>query len=153
MKADRISFRMAKDYLPCGELMKRTHESMEAHANSQMQKNGITFTQFKWLAAVYEMEGGAASLKELERSFGVAQSTAAGIVSRLEKKHFLESFADAQDKRIKHVRITEEGCAVCENTYETMVESERRMLSGLTEEEQEQFRGYLQRIYENITRN
>ena len=52
MKADRVSFRMAKDYLPCGELMKRTHESMEAHANSQMQKNGITFTQFKWLAAV-----------------------------------------------------------------------------------------------------
>lgn len=51
------------------------------------------------------------------------------------------------------MRITEEGCAVCENTYETMVESERRMLSGLTEEEQEQFRGYLQRIYENITRN
>lgn len=144
---------MAKDYLPCGELMKRTHESMEAHANSQMQKNGITFTQFMWLAAVYEMEGGTASLKELEHSFGVAQSTAAGIVSRLEKKHFLESFADAQDKRIKHVRITEEGCAVCENTYETMVESERRMLSGLTEEEQEQFRGYLQRIYENITRN
>ena len=91
MKADRISFRMAKDYLPCGELMKRTHESMEAHANSQMQKNGITFTQFKWLAAVYEMEGGTASLKELEHSFGVAQSTAAGIVSRLEKKHFLRA--------------------------------------------------------------
>ena len=150
MKPEKEAFRMNKDHLPCGELMKRIHEAMDAHANSQMQKTGITFTQFKWLVALYETGGGTASLKELERSFRVAQSTAAGIVSRLEKKHFLESFTDPQDKRIKRVRITEEGCAVCESTYETMVESERRMLAGLTAEEQEQFRGYLQRVYDNI---
>ena len=149
-KTEKEAFRMNKDHLPCGELMKRIHEAMDAHANSQMQKTGITFTQFKWLVALYETGGGTASLKELERSFRVAQSTAAGIVSRLEKKHFLESFTDPQDKRIKHVRITEEGCAVCESTYETMVESERRMLAGLTAEEQEQFRRYLQRVYDNI---
>ena len=90
MKPGREEFRINQNHLPCGELMKRTHEAMEAHGNSQMQKNGITFTQFKWLAVLYEREGGTASLKELERFFGVAQSTAAGIVSRLEKKRFIE---------------------------------------------------------------
>ena len=150
MKSEDSILRMEKEHLPCGELMKRIQEAMAAHANSQMQESGLTVTQFKWLVVLYEREGGVASLKELEKFFGVAQSTAAGIVSRLEKKRFVESFADPQDKRIKHLRITEAGCMVCENAYDTMVENERRMLSGLTEEEQGQLRGFLQRIYENV---
>ena len=141
---------MAKDHLPCGELMKRIHEIIETEGNSRMQKNGITFTQFKWLAVLYGAGEEGTSLKEMEKSFEVAQSTAAGVVSRLEKKKFVESFTEAGDKRIKHLRITEAGRAVCEETFETMIESEKRMLAGLTEEEQEQFRSYLQRIYENI---
>ena len=72
MKPEKEAFRMNKDHLPCGELMKRIHEAMDAHANSQMQKTGITVTQFKWLVALYETGGGTASLKELERSFRVA---------------------------------------------------------------------------------
>lgn len=48
-------------------------------------------------------------MKELERYFGVAQSTIAGVVSRLEQKGFVEAFGDAADKRIKVVHITPAG--------------------------------------------
>lgn len=49
------------------------------------------------------------TLKELEQRLHVAQSTAAGIVIRLEQKRYIEGFGDSSDRRIKQVRITESG--------------------------------------------
>lgn len=76
------------------------------------------------------------SLKELEQIQHVAQSTAAGIVSRLEQKGLLEALGDPEDKRIKKVRITAEGIERCKEAEQHMEQTEEYILSRLTETEQ-----------------
>lgn len=137
----------------CMELMKRIHDVIEKNANSNLMCHGITFSQLHMLMTLdREEERGNSSvkLKDLERYFGVAQSTAAGIVVRLEKKGFITSFTDDGDRRIKCLRITEAGRAVCRSTKASIEESERRFLSSLTPEEEAEFTRLLRKVYHAI---
>ena len=90
------------------------------------------------------------SLKELEQSLHVAQSTAAGIVSRLEQKGFVEAFGDSADRRVKLVRITPAGCECVANAEEDMARAERMLLSALTETEREIFYVLLQKVRNSL---
>lgn len=90
------------------------------------------------------------SMKELERKFCVAQSTAAGIVSRLEQKGFVESFGDAADKRVKLVHITPAGEACCREAAGYMEQAEQTLLQGFSEEEKTMFNLLLTRAAENM---
>lgn len=150
MRTEEIIARMKDENLHCGELMKRINDELEKTGNCLMQKSGITVAQFKMLVVLYMTDGGAAALKELERFFEVAQSTAAGIAARLERKHYVESYGTETDRRVKYLRITSEGRAVCQEARKGMQLNERRLLGGLDPEEREQFRGLLQKIYDYI---
>ncbi|MCD7830010.1 MAG: MarR family transcriptional regulator [Clostridiales bacterium] len=138
------------DRMDCGMLIKRINDTLEKQANSELQKCDITYFQFKMLAALHFLGSGTATLKELERHFGVAQSTAAGIVTRLERKQLIESFHSASDRRVKCVRITPAGCALCEEHREAVERSEANMLQCLTEEERQQLREMLLRVYRSL---
>lgn len=83
---------MNQRHFSCGELMKRINDMIEKQGNSKLQSYGITVSQFKMLVALHLIPDGAATLKELEKYFGVAQSTAAGIASRLEKRNLFLIF-------------------------------------------------------------
>lgn len=136
--------------LHVGHLLKCINETLEKNANNQMQKSGITITQFKILLFLHLISMDSVPMKDLEQFFHVAQSTAAGIVIRLEKKQLVESFTDPEDKRIKRVRITDAGREVCENHRRCMDESEAFLLSDLTPGERELFKELLLRIYNTI---
>lgn len=133
----------------CMELMKRIHDEMEKNANNGLLRHGITFAQFHMLMMLNTEEGDR-MLKDVERHFGVAQSTAAGIAVRLEKKGLICGSTDAMDRRIKRLRITEAGRGICRDARANMEETRRRLLSGLTPEEQEQFTRLLQKVYNAI---
>lgn len=145
---------MEEDEFQIFELFKRISDTLEKKANSDLQSNGITASQLKMLFAVSNSEGsgkkGSLTLKELERRFGVAQSTAAGIIKRLEAKKLVESVADEGDKRIKVVRITDSGRKICSNALNSMKEGHRQMLKGFTEKEKHDFKELLQRFFNNI---
>lgn len=145
---------MEEDEFQIFELFKRISNTLEKKANSDLQSNGITASQLKMLFAVSNSEGsgekGSLTLKELERRFGVAQSTAAGIIKRLEAKKLVESVTDEEDKRIKVVRITDSGRKICSNARNSMREGHKQMLKGFTEKEKHDFKELLQRFLNNI---
>lgn len=128
------------------EMFKYINSQLEKNANSDLQENDVTLSQFKMLLTLHLSETGCLPLKELERSFRVAQSTAAGIAVRLEKKGLITSFADKADKRIKLVQITESGRNICENSKKKMLKGDRDLTKGLTPEERKEFRRLLQKI-------
>ncbi|MCM1055454.1 MAG: MarR family transcriptional regulator [Bacteroides sp.] len=136
------------------ELLKRISDTMEKKANCDLLSNDITASQIKMLFALLNAEcsceKGYLPLKELERRFGVAQSTAAGIIQRLEKKELVESVTDSEDKRIKIVRITEKGRQICRSAMKSMHEGHRQMFSGFTEEDKHTFKTLLQKILNNF---
>lgn len=141
---------MKREDLRCAELLKFISNKLEKNANSDLQENDITLSQFKMLFTLHFSETGRLPLKELEHYFGVAQSTAAGIAVRLEKKGLIESAADKNDKRIKLVKITEKGRSICENAKKTMIKNDRLITKGLTAEERKEFKRLLQKICDSL---
>ena len=97
----------------CGLLMKQIHDEMRKNANNALRPQGITLVQLDALTKLDQAPEGQRSLKELEQILHVAQSTAAGIVARLEQKGLVEGFGDAGDRRVKRVKITPAGGRVC----------------------------------------
>ena len=67
----------------------------------------------------------------------MAQATVAGIVARLEKKAMIESFYEPDDKRVKHVKLTDKGRGVCKHAWANMVKKEEWFLSSLDDDEKE----------------
>lgn len=139
-----------KPELRIGHMLKSINESMEKNANNAMQACGITVAQFKMLLFLHLAVVDSVSMKEIEHFFRVAQSTAAGIAVRLEKKKLIESFTDADDKRIKRLRITPAGRELCETHRKYMDAAEEYLLSGLSPGERALFRELLLRIYGTI---
>lgn len=136
------------------ELFKRINDTIEKNSNSNLQSNDITLSQLKMLFFIHHAENapekGCMPLKELERRFGVAQSTAAGIIQRLEKKGLVESVADADDKRIKLLRVTEKGKSICDSAKKGMDKLTENAVRDFTEEEKLCLKDLLQRLLNNL---
>lgn len=134
----------------CGSLIKQIHDSLEKQANNAMRPHDITMSQMAVLLALDGAEGGSMSLKELEASLHVAQSTTAGIVARLEQKGMLRATGDPEDRRVKRVQITDMGRACCREGETGMARAEETILSGLTDAERSIFHTLLLKVRDNL---
>lgn len=144
---------MTTDILHCGELLKRLNESLERSANNDLKRRDITFSQMKVLATLHSEQNEELTMKELERRFDVAQATIAGLSARLEKKGFVEGYTDPNDRRVKHIRLTASGRALCESTHSSMMEQENQFFRCLTEEEYSELQRLLQKTYDFMKLN
>ena len=135
--------------LPSGQLIKLLHDRLEKQANNTLRAQDLTMMQISVLMELQKAEQ-QLSMKELERKFCIAQSTVAGIISRLEQKGFVESFGDAADKRVKLVHITPAGEACCREAAGYMEQAEQTLLQGFSEEEKTMFNLLLTRAAENM---
>lgn len=142
------------DILPlkdsCGFLIKQINDALAKQSNNTLRSQDLTLAQLTVLIWLNELPDKTAPLKELERALGVAQSTAAGIVSRLEQKEFVEGFGDPSDKRIKMLRIMPKGEQCYGEARLSMDETEGKLLAGLDEEEKTTLARLLQKVKSNL---
>lgn len=134
----------------CGALIKQIHDELEKNANNAMRSHDITMAQCSALLILNGTPEKQMALKELERMLRVAQSTAAGIVARLEQKGLAEGFGSPDDKRIKMVRITPQGIECCKNARQDMEQAEESLLSGLTATERGIFLSLLKKVRDTL---
>ena len=134
----------------CGAIIKQIHDELEKNANNALRSQGLTMAQVGALLVLRDVPEGQCSLKEMEQVLHVAQSTAAGIMVRLEQKGLVEGFGSPEDKRIKMVRITPKGEECCFQAERSMEETEKRLLSGLTETERSIFNSLLAKVRDSI---
>ena len=134
----------------CGALIKKIHDEIEKKANALLRQQDLTLSQMNVLMELEAVPGHQLTLKELEALLHVAQSTAAGIVMRLEQKGFVESFTDENDRRVKNVAITPSGMECCRNAASNVQRMETQLLSGLTDTEKEQFRDLLEKVFKGF---
>ena len=134
----------------CGAMIKQINDALERDANNAMRSRDITMVQCTALLLLNGAPDGQLPLKELERMLRVAQSTAAGIVARLEQKGMVEGFGSPDDKRIKLVRITPLGLACSRYAEQDMERTERSLLAGLTESEQTDFLRLLKKVRDTL---
>ncbi len=131
-------------------LLKQIHDGVEKQANNSLRSQGLTLAQVGALIELRSIPEKQLTLKELEKRLHVAQSTAAGIVARLEQKGLIEGFGDANDRRIKMLRITSAGESCCQLADQRMAESEALLLSGLTDVESTLFLSLLEKVANNL---
>ena len=134
----------------CGALIKKIHDEIEKQANALLRQQDLTLSQMNVLMELESVPGHQLTLKELEGLLHVAQSTAAGVVMRLEQKGFVESFPDENDRRVKKVAITPSGLECCKGASSDVERMETRLLSGLTETERLQFRDLLEKVFQGF---
>lgn len=138
------------DYISNGLLIKQMHDRLERQANNTLRSKDLTMMQVAILITLQEAEEKQLSMKEIERHFQVAQSTVAGIISRLEQKKFVEAFGDASDKRIKVVHITHAGEECCKEAAGYMHDADEALLRGFSQEERVTFNSLLARAADNV---
>ena len=124
--------------------------ALEKEANGNLQALNLTMQQNRVLILLAHAEEHTLSLKALEEHFGAAQSTVAGLVSRLEKKGLTEAVTDPADKRVKLVRLTDEGVKLHAESRQKVVDSEERLTSLLSEEEKDLLLICLRKVYEAV---
>lgn len=138
------------EYTPNGLLIKQIHDRLEKNSNNALREQELTMMQVSVLLELHDADNGQLSMKELERHFGVAQSTVAGIISRLEQKGFVEALSDADDRRIKLVHITESGEGCCKAAAFHMEKAETMLLRGFSAEERDMLNRLLLRLLKNL---
>ena len=138
---------MGSKQLPYAALIKQLSTEIQKRADAALQESDLTMTQMYFLGALSHLPEGTATLKELERYFRVAQSTAAGVAARLEKKGLVESLPNENDRRVKRLRITDAGANTLRHALETMERGEKQMLSPLNEAEQETLITLLRKVH------
>ena len=134
----------------CGLLIKQIHDELRKNGNNALRLQGITLVQLDTLVVLAQAPEGQRSLKELEQILHVAQSTAAGIISRLELKGLAEGFGDAEDRRVKRVRITPAGAACVQGALHHRAKAEEQLLAGLTETERDILYTLLKKVRDSL---
>lgn len=133
-----------------GWYIKRIGNALAKEAAHNMQSHALTMQQAHALVTLMRAPEGSMTLKELENQFCAAQSTVAGLVTRLEKKGLVEGYPDPEDRRVKRVRLTEAGKAMNQTCRQDVVNSEKRLVSLLSEEERAQLLSLLSKVYDAV---
>lgn len=129
-----------------GVFIHHIHNIIEKSMNNQLRKKGLTLSQMNVLVALVSDSEKKLSFKELEKRLVLAQSTTAGLISRLEQKGLVSVLGDKDDKRIKYVEITESGVKYCEDAKIEMDNTEEKLVSNLSETERETFLFLLKKV-------
>lgn len=88
--------------------------------------------------------------RDIEEEFHLSHPTVSGLLSRLEKKGFLEFRPDAQDRRCKRICILEKGLGCHRQIVSAIQSNEQRMMQGFSQEEKDRFEDYLKRAIANM---
>ena len=88
--------------------------------------------------------------RDIEEEFNLTHPTVSGLLSRLEKKDFIQLRPDEADRRCKRIYLMPKGTAFTESIRRTITDTETQMVQGFTEEEKEQFHALLHRAITNM---
>ena len=141
---------MMENRLSSPELIKRISEKMEREGNRRLQEKGVTLSQLKVLLHLMAQSEHDLTLKELESYFGMSQATIAGIAARLERKRLVTSTEDRNDRRIKHIRVSAAGEALCKDAEAEKQAGEAWLVRGLSDEEKSMLNTLLVKVYEGM---
>ena len=88
--------------------------------------------------------------RDIEEAFRLTHPTVSGILSRLEKKGFIEFFPDETDRRCKRLRLLPRGEECLAIMRKTIDRNEIQLVEGFTEEEKDLFFNFLNRAIANM---
>ena len=135
-----------------GYLLKIITDVLAREANHMLKEQDLTWSQSR-LIGFLQRNGGECTQKEIENFLEVSHPTVVGIVSRMEQNGFVTCRIDDSDRRNKIVKLTDRSVEVGKSIMESLIEQDRAMFDGFSDEERQQLDDYLLRIYDNLSRS
>lgn len=88
--------------------------------------------------------------RDIEEAFRLSHPTVSGILSRLEKKSFIQLRPDETDRRVKRIYVLPKGKELADTMHATILASEAKLTQNFSDEEKELFAQLLQRAIRNV---
>ena len=88
--------------------------------------------------------------RDIEEAFRLSHPTVSGLLSRLEKKGFIEFRPDEADRRCKRIYLLPKGMECLDVMHRTIEHNEERLVRDFTEEERAVFADLLRRAIHNM---
>lgn len=118
--------------------------------DQHMRPLGITRAQWWVLASLSRSEETGMSSSDLAKYLDVGKVTVGGIVERLEEAGYVYRRQDKNDRRAKHIYVTQAGHKTIEAMREVLGPLNEAICAGLTPEEVMQTERILSKIRHNI---
>ena len=110
-----------------------------------LEKTGLTIREVHVLLFLANHPG-QDTARDVTELRGMAKSQVSQAVEVLAGRGLLARRADGEDRRVVHLEITEQGAPLAREAQALQAACERRLLEGLTEEEQAVFLNLLERV-------
>ena len=122
--------------------------ALDSISNIEFKDINLSNLQFLYVVRIYEHPGIIA--EQLANLIKVDRTTLARAVRRLEKQGYVYRESDPDNKKIKHLYVTEKGKQIYPFIIRENSHSNEVALQGFTPEEAQQVHDYLKRIRQNI---
>ena len=127
----------------------RVSHMHHAAIEGRVSKLGFHHSQHRMLMHLARYEH-IPSQKELADAMGISPAAVATTLKRLEKEGYIARTVTDEDNRRNEIRITDAGIAAVGESRALFEAVDRRMFSGLTEEELKTFTALLERMRDNL---
>lgn len=139
----------ANQYKTSG-LMIRLSNALIWFRNQELQLHDLTSSQFEVIRYLLTHREQDVTAGMIMMQLELSQSTIAGILKRLHTKGLIQRRADQQDARREFVVLTEKGLALEESLQGIAYKTEKILLQGMSQVEQEEFYRLLHLALENM---
>ncbi|OWA36104.1 hypothetical protein B9G55_09605 [Saccharibacillus sp. O16] len=139
---------MLSDSTELTHLFIRTLRAHHTRMHAAHQSLGIHPGQVPVFFILSSHEG--LNQKELAKKMHIKPATVTVMLTRLEQSGFVERFSDPSDQRVWRVRLTPEGHNIFRQVQEAMKEIDMLTFGNFSEEEQQQFRHLMEKMYGNL---
>ncbi len=123
-------------------------QQLRTHIRTILEKNGIkvTLVQTGILFALEKRDG--QTMTELSTVLGIDNSTATGLVDRLQKTGLIDRRPGRSDRRKYKIFITDQGMAECKKVKPIIRQVNNEIKKGFSINEIDAFKDVLKRIYD-----
>lgn len=132
-----------------GGMIKYISDKVRQKADNNLKDHNVTLSQVRVLNFLWR-ENGSCSQKQIEDFLQVSHPTVVGLVSRMEQSGYIQTSVSPDDKRNKIVTVTDSGMFLACELCRYMEDIDKRMLVGLTDEQQVQLADMLYIVAQNF---
>ncbi|USG64358.1 MarR family transcriptional regulator [Brevibacillus ruminantium] len=131
-----------------GVIVKRTDLKLHNYYQKVVNPFKITIDQWMILVVLWEREG--ITQNELAERTYKDKTNIARMLFTMEERGFIYRVTDKKDRRSLQVFLTDHGKKLKDEVLPVSIEAYRQTVKGLSEEEVNQFRYLLNKIYDNV---
>ena len=130
-------------------MIKYISDKVRQKADNNLKNHNVTLSQVRVLNFLWR-ENGSCSQKQIEDFLQVSHPTVVGLVSRMEQSGYIQTSVSPDEKRNKIVTVTDSGMSLACELCRYMEDIDKRMLVGLTDEQQAQLADMLYIVAQNF---